>query len=286
MGGYLACMGLTHLLLLGGLATAAPIAGADEAPLDEADLIGVLARYNAGADCPLPLLNPRQRGRLLSGDTVKMVRPIGEGLFQIFGMRIAAHDRDALWLASQDPHFAGESQVIEAFVSGEGDRQTWYGLLDLPRPWTDRHWVVTNWNNHAMARDSDNVFWEHPWRIHGAGLHQVRAMVEREEIPELTGEQFSRAIPVRANSGAWAFIRLADDHTLMAGVSVFSLGGVVPERLVAEYMGRLIDQHLVELDALANAEVEAHYTGNHPLVPGGDGTPVPLYDAATAKGQP
>lgn len=268
---YLTAAGyaLRMLLLLSGTLTAHA--------LTDGQLTEILAAFNADAHFPLPELDAAARARLQGGEVVKLVNPHPDGTIQVAGVVIIQEPHHAVWLASQDPHFASPGQATELRLELTGDRASWYGYLDLPRPFTDRHWVVNVWNNHALAARSDNALWEHPWTLDETGADTVMPYLASGQVDGITEEMAQEALYTPVNRGGWVFLALPDGSTLLSYHATSVVGGNIPDRMVAEFIRMGLEDLLRRAERIAAEVVPGHYTAGHPAILGGDGQPVPLY---------
>ncbi|MEL6344095.1 MAG: hypothetical protein AAFV53_13330 [Myxococcota bacterium] len=247
------------------------------APVNDAVFADILTRYNRDAQMPLPALTPRQRADMLSGKVLQHLERRDDGNWWVAGMLVCQCTKESLWLATQDLHFTSQDDAIEANVSMAPHQASWYALLDLPRPFSDRHWVIDVWDNVTLAKASDNVFWEHPWKLREGGAELVRPKVERGEVEGLDLATFDAAVYTPINEGAWVFIDLPDGRSLIAYHLVTVVGGNIPDRLVAEFVRRNMENQLRTLESRAIEVVPQHYRSGHTPVLGVNDAPVPFY---------
>jgi hypothetical protein len=265
---------MLHLALLRAAIAAAP---APTGPGIDAAVIGdTFARFNAVAHTPLPVPAPDQLQELADGAVVTLVHRRGDLHYMVVGVARTGLPKEQVYLSTQDPHYSGDARV-EANVSKGPNKATWYGLLDIPRPWSDRHWVIDVWDNVPLARRSGNVWWEHPWQMRVGGLKLVRPRVERGEVHGLTLAMFEDAVETPANEGALDFLELPGDDSLFVYAIVSDAGPGVPERLIAAFVRRQMAGFLSDVIDRARDEVPAHYRAPHPPVLGVDGEPIPYY---------
>ncbi|MFT4975703.1 MAG: hypothetical protein ACI8S6_001590 [Myxococcota bacterium] len=244
--------------------------------LAPADVNPTIAAFNAGSVFDIPELSDSQRDRLLRGDVVRLLHPVEDGNYQVVGLLLVPLPKRQVWIAGQDPHFTS-SAAVEKRLTKSGDTAMWYGFLDLPMGFSDRHWVVDVWNNHDLAAASDNKMWEHPWRLRPGGLDMARPYVERGEVGSLTVEQLDGAIFTPYNQGALGFVAVSDEETLLIYHATSAVGGNIPERLMAEFARSTINSFLKKIAKTASDTVTTHYTVSHVVMLGGDGQPVPRY---------
>ena len=246
------------------------------AAITDAVLVDTLSRFNAAAQNPLPDLSAGQRQRLLSGEVIKQMSPQPDGTLRVVGYILTDLPRDSMWLSTQDHHFSG-GEAIEAPVYLENNRSSWYALLDLPRPFKDRHWVIEIWDNVELAKQGDGAFWEHPWRLNPDGVSVARPMVERGAVEGLDLAAFDDALYTPVNKGALVFIALPNAHSLMAYDVTSVIGGNIPDRLVAEFVRISMERSLRAVEERAREVIPGHYRQGHTPVLGADGAAVPFY---------
>lgn len=244
--------------------------------VDEQTINSTIDEFNSHSVFDIPTLSDAQRSQLANGSVVRLLNPVRGGNYQVVGLLAIPLPQQQVWVAGQDPHFASTA-ATEHRMSIEGDRATWYGFLDLPMGFSDRHWVVDVWNNHAMASATNNRMWEHPWRLNEQDLPQARTAVNNGQVGGLTVEAFDRAIFTPNNEGALAFVELSPNETLLIYHATSAVGGNVPERLMAEFAKATLEGYLRKIEKNAMDVVPGHYTAGHGTIPGGDGAPVPLF---------
>ncbi len=216
-----------------------------------------ITAFNAHAAFKLPELTPQQEAQLAAGEVVKMLeRGSREGAWRATGMLLTDQPRAAIWLACQDPHFSFVDRATEKQLARDGDRSTWYAYLAAA--------------THGMA-------WEHAWRLNPDGAAMVRPLVAAGEVGALTLEQLDEAVYTPVNNGAWVVISLSGGQTLLVYHAATEVGGRIPERLVAEYTLGGMEKLLRRVEARAIDGIQAHYTGDHEPLVGGDGAPIPRY---------
>lgn len=245
--------------------------------LSDDQLCETLEAFNLGAHFPLPALSEDDRSQLRAGEVVKRIVPQADGTLQVAGIIIIQQPQRAVWLASQDPHFASPGEATELRMAMTGDRASWYGFLDLPRPFADRHWVVDVWNNHALAASSNNTLWEHPWTLDEDGISIARPHLEAGAVDGITWPMAEAALYTPINRGGWVFLALPDSSTLMSYHATSVVGGSIPDRLVAEFIRMGLEKLLRRAERIAAEVVPSHYTHGHEIVLGGDGQPVEFY---------
>ena len=257
------------IAFLGLLASAAP-----------PDFAADLARLNASADMPVPTLSAKQRTALAQGEVVRFIETMPNNNLRVVGFALLAAPHVSLFIASQHPRYASTASpmLIEKELSTVGDRGVWYGMVDLPRPFTDRHWVVNNWNNHDLARASDGAHWEHLWRLHPEGIEPARSVMAAGQIPGVDADMFNNAISTPASEGGVVFLDVGEGWTLVSYHSVFDPGGAIPERPMAEFVKRSMEDYFAQLSSRALEDVPRDYqAGSAPLI-GADGKVIPFFE--------
>jgi len=255
------------------IALGAPAAGA--AAPTPAELAEVLGRFNAVAHFPVPTPSATQLQALAGGEVLRMVERRDDGNLRLVAMLASPIPKVNTWLATQDPHYGGEDDAIETNVRLGRHWGVWYALLDLPRPFEDRHWVIKSWDNVELAKSSGGAIWEHPWALKAAELPAVRQKVADGKVPGLTLATFDAAVLTPVNEGAMAMLDLPRGHSLFIYHATTDIGGAVPQRLVVEYVRSKAEQNLRRIEARARDDVPKHYRGAHPPVRGCDGADVP-----------
>ena len=261
---------LVVLLLLLGASPAAAEA------VDVPALSAALAEYNRGAKYPLPPLDEARMKRLLDGKIVKL-REVkdddapqrGIGLWRVHGF-----DMDSLWIAGRDVHFGSVEELTEVPLSDPVHYPVrWYQYLDLPRPFTDRHWMVDSSPTVPLARATEGRCWEYSWGLTPDGPAIAKAAVAAGEVPGIDSHAADDAIYVPVNHGAWLYIRLPDDSIILGYHATSVVGGRIPEKLVADYtmltLGSVLKGVLEKVP-----KVRAHYDAAHKPIRGGDGEPI------------
>jgi len=189
------------------------------------------------------------------------------------GVAILAAPRPALWIETQDIHEEVDPSMVEFIVRNlGGDRNLWYGYVDLPRPITDRQWVVESENNHALAP----ACWEHRWDLAQGGIDLVRGTIE-SGATKVTTTQLDEAIYTPVNHGNWLMAPLPDGRTLVAYQATSVIGGAIPDWLVLELTMSRLESAMRNLEHRAQTWVPTHYVGGHQPIYGGDGQVLPPF---------
>ncbi len=267
-----------HRLLGAALAWVAPILPA--AAASDADISTALTEFNQSAHYTIPTLTEAQRKRLLAGEVVKVVdeAPDGSGSRRATGFVLTDLSRDTMWVSCQDLHFVQNSTVHELQLdSPNPGKHRWYGLVDLPRPFSDRHYVVDVWNNHALAARTKGRAWEHPWVLVPGGVAAARTKVEAGKVPETNLRMWENAIETPTNMGAWVAIALPDGTSIFAYHAATRVGGNIPEGMMLQYVKATLESTLRNIEKRARDVIPQHYRPPHPSMEGGDGKPLPFF---------
>jgi hypothetical protein len=234
-----------------------------------------LAAFNAHARFPLPDLSTTQVERLEAGKVVK-IRQVSEedGAPQrAIGLLRSNQPAAGLWLSARDVHFTAIDELTEVQLTPPGQWPAqWYQYLDLPRPISDRHWVVDVTDTHALARATGA--WEHAWVLAKDGPRLGLAAVAAARVPEVDEVQAANAIYTPRNDGAWLVIDLGDGTTLLGYHVTSVIGGAIPDKLVADYTLFTLGKLLKGVEERTPTVIE-HYDAAHEPIEGGDGVAIP-----------
>ncbi len=236
-----------------------------------------LRTYDGSAVHKAPKLSDAQLQALVDGACVRVLKPNDDpdGPSAATGMILSSVPRGDLWVAAQDPHTVVDPDLTEFVVDQVGpDEAVWYGYWDLPRPVKDRQWVVRSYNNHALAKATDNVAWEHVWELVPDGLDMVRPMVSSGRSNGVDLAQVDGAIFTPVNKGSWFMVAIGD-RTLLGYQATSVVGGAVPDWLVARLAMARLESVLRGVEERAKGWVGEHYTSTHAGVYGGDGQHIP-----------
>ena len=238
-----------------------------------------IAQFNQHSYYTLPVLTTAQTQELLNGNTLSIIdqQVGGSGAKRAIGMRLSDQPKEKLWLSCQDTHFVQQSSTKELRVEfTEPDQAKWYGYLDLPWPFADRHWYVKVWNNHDIAQKTQNKAWEHPWELVPNGDAQVRPHIAQGKLNGITTQMMDEAIYTPINTGAWAVISIGNESLLVYHATT-RVGGNIPEDAIVQFVKSGLDDMLRDIEQRARNEITNHYRGSHPLQPGGDGKTIPHF---------
>ncbi len=266
-------MRLVPLLVVSSLLVTTSVARADTAALRD-----VIKTYRAHAALPLPALSDAQLERLDAGKVVKLRTPPQEQVpVGAMALVLSEQSRADLWLGSLDPDqpYPDDFLSHDLPVAGE-ELQRWYGFIELPSPFADRHFAVRTTINTALAAATGGTMWERHWVLDREAQAEMRLKVLAGEVEGLDLELFDKAIYLPANRGTWLFVDVPDGRVLFGYQTASALGGEIPDRLVTRYLFWGLDEIVDGVVERAEA-MRAHYTGSHPLLAGGDGSLMPVY---------
>lgn len=236
----------------------------------------MLDRFNAMAIMPLGPLTEDECADLDAHRIVTTIQEREDGQYRVIGLVRTTLDRPSIWLSTQDEHFAGKD-AIETDLGVYPHRATWYGMVDVPAPFNDRHWVIDVWDNTALAAKTNDRFWEHPWKKNETGMALVREKVVRGEVEGLTVEHFDKSVELPVNEGSLVFLKFDNGDTIYIYQVITDIGGVIPNRLVAGWVRKQMGSHIEGVLHRARHEVPGHYRAGHAAVLGGGEGPLPYF---------
>lgn len=257
-----------------GWATTTPTAPSHDA------LQSALQRFNEDAVFPLPALSDADWKALHKGEVVRTIDHPGQSVNapkRATALLLTQSNRNQVWVACQDTHFSQNANVTDILVGSSpetGDH--WYGFLDLPRPFHDRHWVVGVRNNHEMARRQPDGGWEHSWQTIEDPGQAAWPYVARGAAKGVSIKQYQEAVWTPNNSGAWLAIAIDEGHTVLGYHAQATLGGYIPETLLLTWAKAQLDDMLLEMAERAT-QIPTHYTSEHAPLKGGDGREIPRW---------
>ena len=244
-----------------------------------AEIQEALQDFNQGAVYELPSLTAQQLKQLSAGKVVKVMDQKG-GTTQprrATGLLLSSVSRNQLWVSCQDTHYQQQESTTELRVSlTPPDKAAWYGYLDLPWPFDDRHWVVDVYNNHALSAATGGKAWEHPWTLvpFERAERMMTPIVTQGKVKGIDMEMFQSAIYTPVNRGAWIAIDLGD-HSIFGYHATTVVGGNIPENLITQFVFQGMDKLLEDIEQRAKKSIPSHYTAGHKVdIIGGDGKPV------------
>ena len=266
------------------LVGAAPGLGhsAPSATLTDADILRALTTWRKHSKQPFAIPDTAARATLLAGKVLKRRLPPRNGVPDgALALVVVSHSQADMWLSSADAEHMGdgsaESDLLVHHLPKRGDEMfRWYGLFNLPAPFTDRHLVLRTTVNSAMSKATGGQCWERTWVLEEDGLETMRPLVAAGKVPGLTLKRFEAAIYVPANFGGWLSIKLPDGRTLFGYHASSSAGGDIPDKAVSRLVFWGLGRVMGDVTEHA-AQMRSHYTGGHAPIKSGNGGMVPLY---------
>ncbi len=249
--------------------------GAARAAVDDARIDAALEEYAKGATYAFPMPPANERARLVEGKVLKQRLKNDDGDVAI-GMIVSDQPMRDLWLGSLDPDFDIVKNVRTYVFPTPPDAVTrWYGLVDLPFPFNDRHFLITTVLNKAIAASSGGRIWERAWHLEPDGVATMTPLVAAGKVEGVTTAMFDKAIYTPVNRGSWFFVQLDPTHVLMGYTCATVIGGDIPEGLVTQHVLAGLDELLTTVVTRAR-QMNEHYRGTHPRLVGGNGEPIAL----------
>lgn len=276
------------LLLAAGCGAASVHAGM---PTSE-ELAAVLLRYNEASDDDLPLPSPAQFEELLDGEMVDLRErtPISDwqgkpqDRIRVVGYKLVARPRLLVWLATLNVDTQHSRRMTEHLLEDDtSGASVWYQHLNTPWPVRNRHWVISNTKNKAIASETQGLVWEHRWSLTDQGQDIALNLLLGGEVDGLDEKDADSSIYLTVNQGAWTMFAVNDEVTLVAAHTVADMGGWIPERWVASFVSRQLGGVLKKLPARADI-VHEQYSGEH-VVFDGTGAPINLQQAHDIRRQ-
>ena len=214
---------------------------------------------------PLPPLTDAHLDEIVAGEVVKL-RVREAGTDRAVGLTWMTHPPDAIWLALQDDkHSPMLESLSELQLTGTRPGfKVLYQHLDLPFPFSDRHWVLHLWNNEALYAAG---LWERTWKL------DPRVEGALVDLPEDWRARHSQATWTPVNEGGW-WLLPSKGGTLVVYQVRTSIGGAVPEELVLRYAMSTLDEMMAHIDRRA-AEIPSHYDATHFSILRPDDAPIP-----------
>lgn len=265
---------LAAVALISGLPTAA------QGPLLDHDVVDkippLLALYSEQGDLRLPNLSPAELDALAAGTalvTLYHEEKTSAGdvhAMRVVGWQVVKAPRLLVWLSlfggNEDSsarlqHVVLTRRPAGAYVS--------YHHVDLPWPFSDRHWLILCEQNSSLANASHDEIWEHRWSLLPPDGSLLEATYESGRVVGLTRKAFDNSVYLTANRGAWIVFDLGEAGTLVAASMDVDFGGHFPDALVQSYAKQQMKAFFAALHALPGA----HYAAK-PVIDDGRGVPI------------
>jgi hypothetical protein len=206
----------------------------------------------------------------------------GADNFGVLAMKIVEAPRLLVWLALITDSEELDGRLTRAILSeGPAGSKVSYQHINLPWPVRDRHWVVQVENNVDLAHASVGRIWERQWRLHARGRQLIDSAYADGTIVGVTQRLLDRSVYLPSNRGSWTVFDLGQNRTLVATFVDFTLGGLIPDRLVRSYTKRELRDGIATLDDLIE---RAHTNLDGPSrIQDGWGLPISRQDALITR---
>lgn len=202
--------------------------------------------------------------------------------FGVLAMKIVEAPRLLVWLAMIADSNELDGRFTRAVLSDvPGGSKVRYQHLNLPWPFSDRHWVIQVENYVDIAKASEGRIWERRWQLHARGRELIDAAYADGDIVGLTPQVLDHSIYLPTNRGSWTVLDLAQNRTLVAAFVDMRLGGLIPDGLVRGYIKRELRDGFTLLDKVIE---RAHTNADGPRrYYDGWGHPISSQDAIVAR---
>ena len=243
-----------------------------------ADVGDALQRQAATSSHPFPKLSENDQRKLDAGEIVKLRLADAAGAaVGALGLVITDVGRNDLWMGSMDVHTKPPSDIdLHPLQPLGGELYRWYGFVDLPEPFDDRHFLIRTTIDSRLSQKSNGSVWERSWALEGDWPQTARAMADQGLFAGVDAHNFDAAVPTPVNQGAWTVVNLADGRSLVAYQVATALGGDIPDGLLNRYLYWTLEGVLKNVVASARG-MSAHYVAGHEPLIGGDGKPIATY---------
>lgn len=231
-----------------------------------------LARFNAHAKFPVPVLTEAQLAKLRKGKLVRIRErnKDNDKPQRGIGLRIIPLPRDQLWAGAIDIHLASKGTASEVEIPREGPGTRWYQRLWLPWPFAHRHWVIDVDDSVDVAEATQGAAWEHYWRLTGDGPALAEALIKEGKVEGVTPRSAKGYVYTPLNRGAYFAIELSGGRTLWGFQASTVVGGNISEGLVADFTMMQLKGVFKEVVQRGKKVLE-HYDASHAPILGGDG---------------
>lgn len=251
-----------------------------EVTASTAEIKDTITEFNAGAHFKLPTLTAAHIVELQQGNVVAILDD-SEGIDaprRAVGLMLSEVPQKQLWLACQDPHAVLNSSTKELRTKVNPDQSAhWYGFMDLPWPFSDRHWMVKSWNTTSLAKQSNNKHWEHPWALLPNGATEIKPFIESGKLPGVTIDLVNEAVYTPVSKGAWAVATVNDNTNLIVYHATTVVGGSIPESTAVRYTVMTLEEMMTDMENRAVGWIPTHYVSGHVGVLGGDNQIIPTF---------
>lgn len=227
------------------------------------------------ATLALPGFSTREWETVASGGVVKRrirgeVGVSGATVDRVVGLALVSEPVEQVWIGViDDVHASLVEGLTERQLPGTTpSRKVLYQALDLPFPFSDRHWVLQIESNAVLYASTGA--WERSWSLDPRG---TAALVDVDASVRLPLDD---AVWTPENDGGWLMVPVSGHGTLVVYQARTDIGGVIPDDLVTRYALARLDEMVAQTAALAE-RATSHYVGNHYVIYGPDTVPVPVW---------
>ena len=245
-----------------------------------AEVQNTISKFNTGAHFKLPTLTPAQLVELQQGNVVSILDDSAgvDAPRRAVGFMLSEVSQKQLWLACQDPHAVLNSSTKELRTKINADQSAhWYGFMDLPWPFSDRHWMVKSWNTTSLAKQSNNQLWEHPWDLLPNGATEIKPFIDSGKLSGVTLDLVNEAVYTPVSNGAWAVATVNSHTRLIVYHATTVVGGSIPESTAVRYTVITLEDMMTDMEKRAIEWVPKHYVSGHVGVLGGDNEIIPTF---------
>lgn len=217
----------------------------------------------------VPELSAEDLARLRSGKTIgRRLESTGE-VDGALGMAFMPLSTEAVWVGGlDDKHAQLAAGLTEVWLPGTNqERKILYQHLDVPAPFSDRHWVVQIRSNQALYAASEGQIWERYWDLDPRPLSELML-----ELPEGAIELDEDTLTTPVNRGRWTIIPVEGGVFVLYEVHT-DIGGPVPEELMVRFAMLSLDQFMGTLQEVGTRAPE-HYSGTHYIIRRPDNSPI------------
>ncbi len=206
----------------------------------------------------------------------------GAGNFGVLAMKIVEAPRLLVWLALMADSEELDGRLTRAILSeGPAGSKVRYQHINLPWPVKDRHWVIQVENDVDLAHASDGRIWERQWQLHARGQQLIDSAYADGTIVGVTQRLLDKSVYLPSNRGSWTVLDLGQNRTLVAAFVDFTLGGLIPDRLVRSYTIRELRDGIATLDDVIE-RAHTNLDGPSPIHDG-RGLPISRRDAVVTR---
>ncbi len=253
-------------------------AAAEEVPGSAEELIpAAIDYYNEMAARPLAGLGGDDLRALLKGEVVVIRRKEkapdhpGDYHHRVYGYLVVDEPMRSVWLSGHDPDYLhNETYRLAVYEQDGHGGNTAYTYVHTPWPLADRQTVTTVVTDLELTEESDGWIWAQSWDITPDQKRIARELVEAGKVDGVDVEMMEKAVWVPLNYGSFICFKLAERKTLFVWTATISVGGNIPDKLVAAFAANQLKSSLKEIAERASW-IEKDYAEHPGAIYGGDG---------------